>query len=169
MSSEGSKSRMPAVESDEFRCACGRFATGVAVASVVDEAGVAHGLTVSSFASVSLHPPLVLICLGHEVTMIEAFRVASHFGISVLRVEDRAVSERFATKGLDRFDAISWRRGQTGVPLIDCALATLECETHQRIPAGDHDILVGRVVATRVEDGAPLLHYASRYHTLALD
>ena len=169
MSSEGSGGVMPSVASEEFRHACGRFATGVAVASVVDEAGIAHGLTVSSFTSVSLHPPLVLICLGHEVAMIEAFRLASYFGISILRAEDRAVSERFATKGLDRFDAITWRRGQTGVPLIDCALATLECETRQRIGSGDHDILVGRVVATQVEDGAPLVHYASRYHTLALD
>jgi flavin reductase (DIM6/NTAB) family NADH-FMN oxidoreductase RutF len=169
MSSEGPEARKAGVSSEEFRHACGRFATGVAVASVVDERGAAHGLTVSSFTSVSLDPPLVLICLGHEVTMIEAFRRASYFGISILREDDRDVSRRFATKGLDKFDGIGWRRGQSGVPLISCALATLECETHQRIVSGDHDILVGRVVATHVEDGAPLIHYASRYRKLALD
>jgi flavin reductase (DIM6/NTAB) family NADH-FMN oxidoreductase RutF len=169
MSSEGTQVRPEEVSSEEFRRACGRFATGVAIASVVDERGTAHGLTVSSFTSVSLHPPLLLICLGHDVTMIEEFRRASHFGINILRKEDRELSQRFATKGLDKFKGIAWRTGQTGVPLIDCALTTIECETHQRITSGDHDILVGRVVATRVGDGAPLIYYASRYRTLALD
>jgi len=169
MSSEGTQERGKGVSNEEFRRACGRFATGVAIASVVDECGMAHGLTVSSFTSVSLNPPLLLICLGHDVTMIEAFRRASHFGINILRDEDRELSRRFATKGLDKFNGIGWRAGQTGVPLIDCALTTIECETHQRITSGDHDILVGRVVATRVEDGAPLIYYAGRYRKLALD
>ena len=169
MSSEGPEARKAGVSPEEFRHACGRFATGVAVASVLDERGAAHGLTVSSFTSVSLEPPLVLICPGHEVTMIEAFRRASYFGISILREDDRDVSRRFATKGLDKFEGIAWRSGQSGVPLINCALATLECETRQRIVSGDHDILVGLVLATRVEDGAPLIHYASRYRKLALD
>lgn len=167
MSSESSKGSTRSVSGEEFRRACGRFATGVAVASVTDERGGAHGLTVSSFTSVSLEPPLVLICLGHEVTMIEAFRGASHFGINILREEDGELSQRFATKGLDRFNGIAWRRGHTGVPLIDCALATMECEVHQRISSGDHDILVGRVLATHVEDGAPLVHYFGRYWKLA--
>ncbi len=169
MSSEGTEAPAKAVSGDEFRRACGRFATGVAVASVVDERGAAHGLTVSSFTSVSLEPPLVLICLGHDVTIIEAFRRASHFGINILREQDRDLSQRFATKGLDKFNGISWRPGRTGVPLIDSALSAIECETHQLMQSGDHDILVGRVVATRVEDGAPLIYYASRYRKLALD
>ncbi len=169
MSSEGSNVQTIEVSSDEFRHACGRFATGVAVTSVVDENGTAHGLTVSSFTSVSLHPPLVLICIGHDVTVIEPFRRASHFGINFLREEDRDVSQRFVTKGLDKFDGVAWRHGHTGVPLIDCALGAMECETHQRISSGDHDILVGRVVATRVEEGSPLIYYASRYRNLALD
>lgn len=169
MSSEGSKRRLPPVSAEEFRHACGRFAAGVTVVSVVDENGAAHGLTVSSFTSVSLDPPLVLVCLGHAVTMIDLFRRATHFGINILREEDRGLSQRFASKGHDRFDGVAWRPGETGVPLIDCALAALECETHQRFPVGDHDILVGRVVRTRVEDGAPLIHYASRYRRLTTD
>ena len=87
---------MAPVSSDEFRRACGRFATGVAVAAVLDREGAPHGLTVSSFTSVSLHPPLILICLGHAVTNIEEFRHASHFGLSILREEERRISERFA-------------------------------------------------------------------------
>jgi flavin reductase (DIM6/NTAB) family NADH-FMN oxidoreductase RutF len=169
MSSEPSKVHPAGVSSEEFRHACGRFATGVAVASVVDESGAAHGLTISSFTSVSLHPPLVLICIGHDVTVIEPFRRATRFGINFLREQDRDLSQRFATKGLDKFNGTAWRLGQTGVPVIDDALGVMECETHQRIGSGDHDILVGRVVATRVADGAPLLYYASRYRKLALD
>ena len=169
MSSEGAEAFPPGVSRDEFRRACGRFATGVAVASVTDERGAAHGLTVNSFTSVSLNPPLVLICLSNEVTMIEAFRGASHFGINILREEDREISQRFSTKGHDRFNGIAWRPGRSGVPLIDCALAAMECETYQRVASGDHDILVGRVVAARVEDGAPLVFYGSRYRKLALD
>ncbi|HLK51739.1 MAG TPA: flavin reductase family protein [Bryobacteraceae bacterium] len=169
MSSESTKTRAEDVSSEDFRRACGRFATGVAIASVMDEAGTAHGLTVSSFTSVSLNPPLLLICLGQEVTMIEAFRRAPYFGINILREQDRELSQRFATKGLDRFNGIGWRPGRTGVPLIDSALATIECETYQRFGSGDHDILVGRVVGTRVEEGTPLLYYASRYRKLALD
>jgi flavin reductase (DIM6/NTAB) family NADH-FMN oxidoreductase RutF len=167
MSSEPSRSPLPPVTSDEFRHACGRFTTGVAIASVSDAQGAAHGLTVSSFTSVSLHPPLILICLSHAVTMIEAFRHASFFGINILREEDSGLSQRFAARGHDRFNAVPWHTGETGVPLLNCALASLECEVHQRIASGDHDIVVGRVVRTHVEDGQPLVHFSGRYRTLS--
>jgi len=160
---------MAPVSSDEFRRACGRFATGVVVAAVVDAAGVPHGLTVSSFTSVSLRPPLVLVCLGHAVTNIEEFRHASHFGLSILAESARPISERFAQKGHDRFDGVEWHRGETGVPLLTHALANLECATHQRFTSGDHDILVGEVVRAHAKDGAPLVHFSGRYSKLALD
>jgi flavin reductase (DIM6/NTAB) family NADH-FMN oxidoreductase RutF len=169
MSSEGALSPMAPVSSEEFRRACGRFATGVTVASVLDREGFPHGLTVSSFTSVSLDPPLILICLGHAVTSIEDFRQARHFGISILRDGDRSLSDRFAQKAQDHFDGVDWQAGKTGVPLLARALAAIECSVCQRFTAGDHDILVGEVVRTCVNDGAPLVHFASRYRTLALD
>jgi flavin reductase (DIM6/NTAB) family NADH-FMN oxidoreductase RutF len=169
MSSEVPRAQLASVSPAEFRHACGRFATGVTIASALDNRGIAHGLTVSSFTSVSLAPPLILICLGHEATMIDVFRRAFHFGISILREGDHALSQRFATPGQDRFEGVAWCRGQTGVPLIDCALAALECKVHQRLTAGDHDLLVGRVLCTRVEDGAPLIHHAGRYRRLVSD
>jgi flavin reductase (DIM6/NTAB) family NADH-FMN oxidoreductase RutF len=158
---------MAAVSNDEFRRACGRFATGVAVASVVDSRGVPHGLTVSSFTSVSLDPPLVLICVGHAVTNINEFREAKYFGLSILDEEKRPVSDRFAKKGHDKFDSVEWHGGEMGVPLISGALATLECAVHQRFTSGDHDILVGEVIRTTVRDGNPLIYYASAYRGLA--
>ena len=154
------------VTADEFRRGCGRFATGVTVATVLDSQSVPHGLTVSSFTSVSLHPPLILICIGHGVTCIDAFRAATHFGINVLSAEQRAISERFARKGHDRFDGMRWERGETGVPLLSGVLAKIECAVYERIVAGDHDIFVGRMIRAEVADGEPLLYFASHYREI---
>jgi flavin reductase (DIM6/NTAB) family NADH-FMN oxidoreductase RutF len=154
------------VTSDEFRRACGRFPSGVTIATVLDPQGGPHGLTVSSFTSVSLEPPLVLICLGHAVTVIEYFRAAKHFGINVLAADQRALSERFARKGADRFDGLSWDRGETGVPLIPGALSQIECAVRDRVTAGDHDIFIGEMLHARVRDNEPLIHFASRYRQL---
>jgi flavin reductase (DIM6/NTAB) family NADH-FMN oxidoreductase RutF len=166
MSSEGSRARVAPIASEEFRRACGRFATGIAVATVLDALGRPHGLTVNSFSSVSLEPPLVLICVGRNVTVADAFRAAEFFGINVLAADQREISDRFARKGLDRFANIPWRRGKTGSPLLAGVLASLECAVHQRIPSGDHEILVGEVVQAHVSEGSPLLFYASGYREL---
>lgn len=166
MSSEGSRGRTAAVTSGEYRRACGRFATGVTIASVLDGEGTPRGLTVSSFTSVSLHPPLILICLGHKVSAIDAFRASAHFGINVLADHQRDLSERFARQGHDRFGSLEWRRGETGVPLLAGVLAAVECAVEQRFTSGDHDIFVGRVVRAHVAEGAPLVYYASRYRRL---
>ena len=151
------------VTSAEFRRACGRFATGVTIASVLDAQGTPHGLTVSSFTSVSLDPPLILICLGRRVSAIDAFRASAHFGINVLAEGQRDLVERFSRKGQDRFDGLNWRRGKTGVPILAGVLAAIECAVRQRFTAGDHDIFVGEMVAARVAAGAPLIHFASAY------
>jgi flavin reductase (DIM6/NTAB) family NADH-FMN oxidoreductase RutF len=166
MSSERPSQRTAPVASEEFRRACGRFATGITIASVLDAKGAPHGLTVSSFASVSLDPPLILICLGHEVSVIDHFRTANNFGINVLAESQRDLSERFAYKGHDRFDGLEWQSGETGVPLLTGVLAAMECRTRQRFTAGDHDIFVGEMVAAQVADGEPLIYFASGYRGL---
>ena len=154
------------VTGEQFRRACGRFATGVTIATVLDAAGAPHGLTVSSFTSVSLEPPLVLICLGHDVTTISHFRSATHFGINVLADDQQVLSERFARKGRDRFDRIQWHPGATGVPLLAGSLAEMEFAIQRRVEMGDHDVFVGKMVHARVAEGAPLIHFASCYHRL---
>jgi flavin reductase (DIM6/NTAB) family NADH-FMN oxidoreductase RutF len=166
MSSEGFAGRPAPVTSEEFRRAAGRFATGVAIATVLDAGGAPHGLTVSSFTSVSLSPPLVSICLGHAVSLIDTFRESKYFGINILSESQREFSERFARKGHDRFQGVPWTPGETGVPLIDAVLAAIECRVEQRIPAGDHDIFVGLMVASRATEGMPLLHFAGAYRKL---
>jgi flavin reductase (DIM6/NTAB) family NADH-FMN oxidoreductase RutF len=168
MSSEGFTGRAAPVSSEEFRAACGRFATGVTIATVLDSKRQPHGLTVSSFTSVSLDPPLISICLGHAVTVIDLFREVNFFGINILADDQQAISQRFARRGLDRFQGVGWTLGEYGVPLLDGVLAAIECQVDRRITAGDHDILVGRMVATRVRDGAPLLHFSGDYRKLQL-
>ncbi len=158
---------MAPVTSDEFRRACGRFATGVTVATVFDPEGIPHGLTVSSFASVSLDPPLVLVCLGHQVTVIEAFRAARYFAINVLADSQQRLADRFARKGHDRFGGLEWEHGESGVPLLPGAIAAIECKTHQRFTSGDHDIFVGEMLRGHVAEGEPLVYFASRYRRLA--
>jgi flavin reductase (DIM6/NTAB) family NADH-FMN oxidoreductase RutF len=154
------------VTSEEFRRACGRFATGVTIASVLDEAGAPHGLTVNSFTSVSLEPPLILISLGHAVTAIQHFRASKYFGINILTVDQRHLSDRFARKGHDRFDGLEWKSGVTGAPLLAGMLATIECAVYRIVPMGDHDLFVGEVVQARVAEGHPLLYFASNYRHL---
>ena len=166
MSSEGFGGQAAPLTREEFRRACGRFATGITIATVSDAQGTPHGLTVNSFTSVSLDPPLVSICLGHAVSLIEVFRAASYFGINVLAESQRAVSERFARKGYDRFEGIEWQAGANGVPLIIGVLAAMECRTVERIRAGDHDIFLAQMVTARVVEGKPLVYFASRYRKL---
>ncbi len=166
MSSERHEAPQKPVTGEEFRKACGRFATGVTIATVMDANGTPHGLTVSSFTSVSLAPPLILICLGHAVTVIQHFRSATHFGINVLAENQRALSDHFARKGHDRFESTEWYRGATGVPLLPGVLGAMECAVHRIVPMGDHDILVGEMLHAQIRDDQPLLYFASAYRQL---
>ena len=161
MSSE--MNRGAPVTSEEFRRACGRFATGVTIASVLDADGGPHGLTVNSFTSVSLEPPLILISLGQAVTTIAHFRAAKYFGINVLSANQQPLSDRFARKGHDRFDGLKWRPGVTGVPLLPGVLAAIECAVYRIVPMGDHDLFIGEMLHAEVGDGHPLLYFASSY------
>ena len=154
------------VTSRLFRHACGRFATGITIATVLDAQGLPHGLTVNSFSSVSLEPPLVSICLGHAVTVIDAFRESKYFGINVLAENQVEISERFARRGCDRFEGQEWYRGETGVPLLPGVLAVMECATRHRVTAGDHDIFIAEMLRAEVSDGEPLIYYAGRYREL---
>jgi 4-hydroxyphenylacetate 3-hydroxylase, reductase component len=153
----------------QFRLACGRYSTGVAVATVVDAQGDPHGITVNSFTSVSLGPPLVLICLDHRARILEHFRPGAHFGINVLNEFQRDIAEHFASSKRDRFNGVEWKPGGTGVPLLPRGLAFLECSLRNRVPAGDHDIVIGEVTSARIEEGRPLIYYASAYRRLDHD
>ncbi len=149
-----------------FRRVCGAFATGVAVAAVTGRDGKPHGLTVNSFTSVSLHPPLVLVCVGRKAATHGPFSTAAHFAVNFLDESQRELSERFASSHPRRFEGLSWQAGETGAPLLDGALGVLECETWRRMDAGDHTIFLGFVKGARVRGGRPLIYFSGQYRRL---
>ena len=124
------------------------------------------GLTASAFSSVSLDPPLVLICVDHKSQSYPALREAGRFAINVLHHEHEPISRRFASTRLDKFDGVPFRLGALGLPLIEGALAQLECRTVSAHVEGDHTIFVGRVEAGEAGEGEPLLYYRGRYHRI---
>jgi flavin reductase ActVB len=167
MSSKPAGSPPQTLDKQAFCRNCGKFATGITIATVLDTGGAPHGMTANSFTSVSLEPPLVLICVDHSARILDHFRRAGHFGINVLEEHQRALSAHFARRGTDRFDGVEWYPGVTGVPLLPDVLSTMECALRQFIDVGDHAILIGEVLHARCGEGMPLIYFASHYRKLA--
>ena len=155
------------VDPADFRRALGQFAAGVTVVTTHDAQGRSLGLTVTAFASVSLEPPLVLVCVDHRSEAHVGFRHAGLFGISILAEGQEEVSRRFAVGGAAKFKGLELATGSTGVPLIPGALAHLECRVSGTHVAGDHTIYVGEVLSAEVRPGRPLLYHDRRYRRLA--
>jgi len=128
--------------------------------------GAPEGLTVNSFTSVSLDPPLILVCIAKTATSYPSFQVAKGFVINVLREDQIDLSQHFASSKSDRFEGIAWRSGAHGAPLLDGVLAALECAVHSSFDAGDHTVFVGQVERAESHEGVPLLYFASAYRKL---
>jgi flavin reductase (DIM6/NTAB) family NADH-FMN oxidoreductase RutF len=154
-----------------FRKVLGCFATGVTVVTTVTApAGVPAGVTVSSFASVSLDPPLVLFSLDRGSAHLEAFSASGRFAVNILGETQQALSMRFAGAEADRWVDLAWQTGETGAPLIPGCIAALDCLTHALVDGGDHVIFIGRVVsASGDRDARPLLYHAGAYRHLTKD
>lgn len=157
----------PDVDIQTFRHAMSAVPTTVTVLTVVDDAGVDRAMTVGSFASLSLDPPLVLACVGNDATIADAMRSVTHFGISVLAHDQEAISRQFADIAARSFDGVAHHRGAHGMLLIDGAVAHFECRVTQRHAGGDHTIIVGEVLSASDEARAPLVHHRSGYRRLA--
>lgn len=158
------------VDQPAFRGALGRFASGVTVVSTVQD-GTDHAMTASAFTSVSLDPPLVLVCSHKTSRFHEAVLETGIWGVSILAEEGIAASAWFAHRGRpleDQMQGIAYHRGESGVALLDESLAWLECTTVSVTDGGDHSILVGAVTGAAVRDEIddPLLYYRSHYGTL---
>ncbi|RYF42170.1 MAG: flavin reductase [Comamonadaceae bacterium] len=160
------KAQPPSFSAQEFRAALGTFATGVTIVTALTPEGRPIGLTANSFASVSLAPPLVLWSLAQMAASLEAFRAGSHYAIHVLAADQRALAERFALKGADRWTDLEYTQGVAGVPLLDGAAATFECFNRSRYEEGDHVIFVGEVERfSRQENASPLLFHGGQFYT----
>jgi len=147
----------------ELRQVLGCFVTGVTVATTLDRDGQPRGLTANSFTSVSLAPPLVLICIDRGAASHGAFADGAGFAINILSDEQRAVSALFASKAADKFAQVDWRPGLGGGALIEGSLAWLDCRLDRLIPAGDHSILLGQVLALGRTARQPLAWCRGRY------
>jgi flavin reductase (DIM6/NTAB) family NADH-FMN oxidoreductase RutF len=155
------------IDSDTFRSVLGRFASGVTILTTRDESGADHGMTVSAFCSVSLDPALILVCIDHSASTYRLLQAHSRFGISILSSNQEAYSRRFAVEpDSGRFDGIAYSRGDSGVVLLDDALAHLECKVTEHYEAGDHTIFIAEVERAEPRQGRPLLYYRGGYAQL---
>ena len=155
----------------EFRRALGHFATGVTVITVEREPGLVHGMTANSFASVSLEPPLVSVCVDHRARALALLKEKLRFGVNVLKREQRAYSEFFA--GVEQDGEVQERIGvsfhwtQDKIPLIENVLCQLSCRLAGLHAAGDHTIVIAEVESAKLSEGEPLLFYRGRYHCIS--
>jgi flavin reductase (DIM6/NTAB) family NADH-FMN oxidoreductase RutF len=156
------------VDPRELRRTLGQFVTGVTIVTVRDERGLPRGLTANSFTSVSLDPPLILVCIASRAPSRQAFDAAPGFAVNILGEAQRDVSARFASPVSDKFAGLSWRPGASGAPLLERSLAYLDCRTHRRIEAGDHVILIGEVTSFDRNEQSPLAFCRGAYVSVNL-
>ena len=153
---------------DEFRMVMGHFATGISVVTTFD-GGKPAGITVNAFSSVSLDPALVMVALDRRRFITPMVAAAGRYAVSILGSNQQALSDCFAhapvSPGREDFCGAAWHAGPTGLPLIDEAIATLECTTVETFSAGDHDLFIGRVdsIEQHRDGEAPLLYFRRRY------
>ncbi|MEN3537678.1 flavin reductase family protein [Microbispora sp. ZYX-F-249] len=157
--------RIPAVNAQHFRNVLGRYATGVVAVTAIDTlTGEPCGLAVNSFTSVSLDPPLVAFCVSGDSTSWPRLRAAASVCVNVLAEQQREACERLAAPGGDKFANLSWALSPGGAPVLDGALAWIDCVVDVEHPAGDHVIVVARVTGLdRHDDGGPLVFFRGAY------
>jgi flavin reductase (DIM6/NTAB) family NADH-FMN oxidoreductase RutF len=144
----------------------GRFPSGVTVVTTKGDDESDQGMTVSAFCSLSLDPPLVLICIEKTASVHEALTSAPGFVVNILSEKQEPIARRFSIVGIDRFEGIGFSRSGSGIAVLDDALAVIECTRSALHDAGDHTIVVGEVEAGRAENGRPLLYYRGGYAEL---
>ncbi|RDU95786.1 flavin reductase family protein [Trinickia dinghuensis] len=152
----------------EFRRALGAFVTGVTVVTTIQPDGSPRGFTANSFTSVSLDPPLILVCIAKTASSYPVFSQTSHFAVSVLAEDQKSVSGVFASKAADKFDQVAWQKRITGAPVMTGAAASFDCATHEVVDAGDHIILIGRVLDFIHTASSPLGYCRGAYVNFSL-
>ena len=160
---------LPSVDVETLRAATGAWATGVVVVTAGHPDGRDAGLVMVSLAPVSQEPPLVLWSVDRGSSSLDVWLEAPGFALQLLAADQEALAWQFARKGAEKFGGLTVSRGLVGAPLLEGAVATLECVMHAQHDGGDHIILVGRVVSTSVTDRLPLVMYAGRMCGLPTD
>lgn len=153
------------IDDAHFRLALSHFASGVTVVTTAHD-GQLYGMTVASFASLSLHPPLVLVCIERSVKTHDAISAAGKYGVSILSSAQADISSKFASRSDDKFAGVEIIEGELDVPLIAGALTAIECRLYDRLPGGDHTIFIGEVMKIHTTEGDPLLYFRSGYREI---
>ena len=156
-------------KSRNLRQALGSFPTGVTVVSCLDKNNNPLGFTANSFTSVSLDPQLISICIDKESFNIDTFSITEHFAVSILSESQQSISTTFATPNEERFKDIDWRSEDTGSPIISNAVAWFDCKTEQVVDAGDHLILIGKIISFDSSPKTPLMYLRGNYVNLGLE
>src|SRR5580658_100855 len=141
-----------------YRRTCAQFTTGITVVTTLDSHGHPHGMTVNSFSSVSLDPPLVLVSIDLRNAILGHFISSSWFAINILAEHQEHLSRRFSSTAENRFIEVDWHSGISGMPILDGVLAHLECSVVRTFEAGDHTVLVGEVRCADYREGRPLVY-----------
>ena len=153
----------------ELRKAFGCFVTGVTIVTTVGDDGKPRGFTANSFTSVSIDPPLVLVCIAQTATSHSIFCRTKGFVVNILSEEQRSLSGKFASKREDKFEGLSWNTAKSGSPVFEESTAWLDCALHDRIEAGDHTVLIGWVLAHAHSPRTPLGYYSGTYVTFGIE
>jgi flavin reductase (DIM6/NTAB) family NADH-FMN oxidoreductase RutF len=153
------------IDDAHFRLAMSHFASGVTIVTTELE-GRSFGMTVASFASLSLNPKLVLVCIEKSVKTHDAIAAAGKFGVSILASDQTDISSKFASRADDKFTGVEIFRGALDLPMITGALTTIQCNVQSQLPGGDHSIFVGEVIDIQTREGDPLLYFRSGYREM---
>ena len=154
------------IDQDSFRAVLGRFASGVTVVTALNQSGHDEGMTVNAFCSLSLDPPLILICVDRAASMYESLDKAPGFIVNILSERQEPLARRFSGPDPNRFDGIGYARGMNGVAILDDVLGYLECRRVASHPGGDHCVYIGEVEFAQSREGRPLLYYRGGYAQL---
>ena len=157
-----------AITKDEFRAALGNFASGVTVVTTKDANDNLHGLTVSAFSSVSMNPPLILICIQKSTPSHYAFEESKVFVVNILSDSQKEISNQFAFKHEDKFAGINYNLSENGLPVLEDCLVNLECSLKHSYDGGDHTIFVGHIENAIINEGNPLVYWKGDYRDLKL-
>jgi len=154
------------LDTREIRNVMGHFTTGVTVITTRDKTGTPFGLTANAFSSLSLNPPLVVVCVDKTVQCYSCFDESKAFVVNILSEDQEDLSRRFATKGIEKFEGLSWRPGELGVPLLNGAIGHIQCRVTSSYEGGDHTIFIGEIIAAAAQGDRPLLFFKGQYQRL---
>jgi flavin reductase (DIM6/NTAB) family NADH-FMN oxidoreductase RutF len=154
------------IERNELRRVMGHFATGVTVITTFSKEGKLHGLTANAVSSLSLEPPLLIICVDKKAESYASFEESRVFTVNILAEDQEDISRRFAVSGGEKFEGVAFRRGANGAPILNGALAHLECKLHAVFDGGDHTIYLGLIEEAETREARPLLFFRGGYREL---